>query len=77
MQTPLATLKYHVTGAIERGEKDSILGIEIKETIDGKWMILCNGFQWGEPPLDTSGCSSQVWDTKELALMALHEQLAF
>lgn len=52
-------------------------GIEVKETIDGKWMILCNGFQWGEPPLDASGCSFQVWDTKELALAAWQEQLAF
>jgi hypothetical protein len=73
----ISALRRCVSGAIERGQAEPILGFEIVETIDDRWMILVNGFQWGEPPFDASGCSSQTWETKELALAAWHDQLSF
>ena len=41
----------------------------ITETVDGKWMILFGGFQWGEHH-DSSGAGSAVWETEEEARQA-------
>jgi hypothetical protein len=35
--TPLETLRHHVTGAIERGEKEAIRGIPMVKCICGMW----------------------------------------
>ena len=46
---------------------------EIVQTIDGTWMILVQGFQWGVGPYDRSGCSSQTWPTYTDAYQAAQE----
>ena len=46
---------------------------EVYETIDGRFGVLVNGYQWGndESLFDYSiGCSSQTWATKEEAAAA-------
>ena len=43
---------------------------EIISTVDGRWIILVNGFQWGKGPCDISGCSSDSWPTKNEAARA-------
>jgi hypothetical protein len=50
---------------------------ETQETVDGEWLVTCNGIQWGEGPYDISGCSSQTWKTEREALDAIREQIAF
>ena len=50
---------------------------EIVEAVSGRWIVLLNGFQWGDGPYDKSGCSSQTWATRKDALEAIREQLAF
>jgi hypothetical protein len=42
----------------------------IESTVDGRWMVLVRGFQWGAEPLDASGCSSQTWATRAEASKA-------
>lgn len=48
--------------------------MEIVETVDGRWMILVNGFQWGHGPYDRSGCSSETWPTRAEAACAYRER---
>jgi len=46
--------------------------MEIVETVDGRFMVLVNGFQWGpatETP-DASGAYSMTFETKQEALEA-------
>ncbi len=47
----------------------TLQGFEIVETVDGDYMVLCQGIQWGKGPRDLSGCSRETWHT----LMALLE----
>lgn len=56
---------------------DHFGALSVKETVDGRWMILSNGIQWGEGPRDASGCSSQTWETQEDALRVIAEHFAF
>lgn len=44
---------------------------EIKETIDGRFMVTFDGLQWGKGPRDESGSSSQTWDTEQAAFEAV------
>lgn len=48
---------------------------EIVETIDGRWMVLLNGFQIGDPPFDRSGCSSTTFATREIAEEYLEQEM--
>jgi len=47
---------------------------EVVETADGKWMLLCNGFQYGGD-YDDSGAGDQVYETKGEALDALAQHV--
>ena len=49
-------------------------GFEIVETVDGEYMVLCRGIQWGKGPRDLSGCSSETWPTKQAAYAAIIER---
>ena len=49
-------------------------GFEIVETVDGNYMVLCQGIQWGKGPRDLSGCSSETWPTKQAAYEAIMER---
>lgn len=63
---------------MEREEtNDHFRALSVEETVDGRWMILSSGIQWGEGPHDASGCSSQTWETREDALRAIAEHFAF
>jgi hypothetical protein len=44
---------------------------ELVKTVDGDWMVLIDGIQWGEGPRDKSGCSAQTWQTKREAKEAI------
>ncbi len=46
-------------------------GFAVEETIDGRWIVLCNGLQYGTAPYDASGASSQTWVTKDAAIAAV------
>lgn len=48
--------------------------MEIIETVDGKWIVLVNGFQWGKGPYDASGCSAEQWETKREAQEAFNQR---
>jgi hypothetical protein len=48
---------------------------DFRETVDGDWLVLCKGIQWGPvgAPRDKSGCASTTWKTRwdaELAVIA-------
>lgn len=49
-------------------------GFAIEETVDGRFLVLCEGIQWGKGPRDASGCSSQTWDTYGDALREIARQ---
>lgn len=44
---------------------------EIVETVDGKFIVLVDGLQWGRGPRDRSGASSQTWKTQNDAKHAI------
>lgn len=44
---------------------------ELVETVDGEWMVLVDGVQWGAGPRDPSGSSSQTWATEAEARAAI------
>jgi hypothetical protein len=44
---------------------------EIVETVDGEYMVLIDGVQWGKGPRDKSGASSQTWPTRLEAIKAI------
>lgn len=44
---------------------------QVVPAVDGTWIVLCRGFQWGAGPYDKSGCSSQTWPTKAAAIEAI------
>ncbi len=44
---------------------------EIVKTIDGAFMVLVDGVQWGDGPRDSSGASGQTWATYQEAATAL------
>jgi hypothetical protein len=43
----------------------------IEQTVDGDYMILVDGVQWGQGPRDMSGASSQTWPTEKEAWLAI------
>lgn len=52
--------------------------IEILETLSSSFMVVWNGYQWGDDPalFDHSlGCSSQTWVTKKEAESAVASAL--
>lgn len=51
---------------------------EAVETVDGRWMILVNGFQWGPDAsrVDKSGANDATWKTEEEAQEALETSYA-
>jgi hypothetical protein len=50
----------------------SEINFEIVETVDGRWMVLVGGVQWGTGPRDKSGASSQTWATRSEAVDAFY-----
>ena len=52
----------------------TLQGFEIVETVDGDYMVLCQGIQWGKGPRDLSGCSRETWPTKQAAYEAIHRK---
>jgi hypothetical protein len=48
--------------------------VEVARTTDGEWMVLVNGFQWGDEPLDKSGASSEVFKSVAAAKRAYRER---
>ena len=52
----------------------TLQGFEIVETVDGDYMVLCQGIQWGKGPRDLSGCSRETWPTKQAAYEAIHRE---
>ena len=51
-------------------------GAEVVETIDGQWMILVRGVQWGKGPRDLSGAAGDTWATKREAIQAWRDEVA-
>jgi hypothetical protein len=47
---------------------------EIVQTIDGDWMVLVDGIQWGDGPRDLSGASGQTWPTEREARDAIENE---
>jgi hypothetical protein len=45
-------------------------GVRITKTVDGAWMVLVNGFQWGQGQPDRSGAYSNTWTTRDEAIRA-------
>ena len=52
----------------------TLQGFEIVETVDGDYMVLCQGIQWGKGPRDLAGCSRETWPTKQAAYEAIHRK---
>jgi len=46
---------------------------EIIQTVDGKWIILCNGFQYGGT-YDASGAGNMEFDSNEEARLYLERE---
>lgn len=46
--------------------------VEIVSTVDGRWIVLVNGFQWGPPgsKVDASGAYDATYATEAEALEA-------
>ena len=57
-----------------RGDMRQSKRYEVRETIDGEWMITFDGIQWGKGPRDLSGCSSQTWPTRQEAINAVESE---
>lgn len=49
----------------------------LEKTVDGDWMVLIDGVQWGRGPRDKSGASSQTWPTRREAREAVELDAAF
>lgn len=47
--------------------------VTIEETVDGRWMVLVNGFQWGFQ-FDASGAGNATYATPELAAAAWRDR---
>jgi hypothetical protein len=47
--------------------------VTIEETVDGRWMVLVTGFQWGFT-FDASGAGNATYATPELAAAAWRER---
>jgi hypothetical protein len=77
LKEALEWMEWECCGATKEITDDHFGALSVKETVDGRWMILSNGIQWGEGPHDASGCSSQTWETREDALRVIAEHLAF
>ena len=48
----------------------------IEEAIDGTFMVIVNGYQWGDDPAQFDfrlGCSSQTWETEAEAQQAVSD----
>lgn len=48
--------------------------MEIVEAVDGSYIVLVDGFQWGKGPYDRSGCSSETWPTMHEAQLAFNDR---
>lgn len=70
-------VKWECCGTTKEITDDHFGALSVKETVDGRWMILSRVIQWGEGPHDVSGCSSQTWETREDALRVIAEHFAF
>jgi len=58
-----------------RGEGAADDRIAVVESVDGRWMVLIDGFQAGSGPYDMSGASGQTWATEEEAWQAAREMM--
>ena len=49
--------------------------VEVVPTVDGTFMVLVNGFQWGPDPAryDASGANDATWPTEDAAAAAYRE----
>jgi len=48
---------------------------EVVETVDGRWMVLDAGLQWGKGLRDASGASGETWATRSDAIAAIWERV--
>lgn len=48
--------------------------VEIIETIDGRYLVLVNGFQWGHGEPDRSGAYYTTFPTREAAAKAYRDR---
>lgn len=67
--------KYDQRLESDRDEWESY-HLSFEQTIDGAWMVLFNGFQWGPSTStpDASGAYPDTWPTLEDAKRAWYEQ---
>lgn len=56
------------------GVADVPAPFEVVATVDGAWMVLDAGRQWGNPPFDKMGLSGETWPTREEAVAAVFER---
>lgn len=50
--------------------------IDIEPTIDERWIVLCNGFQWSDDKCEFDfwlGCGTKAWATRDEASSAVRE----
>jgi hypothetical protein len=57
----------------QQGKGKEMKPYTVEQTIDGDYMVLVDGLQWGPGPRDLSGAACATWSTKKRAINAIEK----